>query len=117
MTDSLLSSVEEALHAYAQGQMVIVVDDEDRENEGDLVLAADFVTPQAINFMVTHARGLVCLAMRGALLDRLPDTHDGAAGTESQWLWYRLHFVGRSHAGCINWHIGRGSRRHHQDTD
>ena len=71
MTDSLLSSVEEALHAYAQGQMVIVVDDEDRENEGDLVLAADFVTPQAINFMVTHARGLVCLAMRGALLDRL----------------------------------------------
>lgn len=71
MTDSKLSSVEEALKAYAQGQMVIVVDDEDRENEGDLVLAADFVTPQAINFMVTHARGLVCLAMRGALLDRL----------------------------------------------
>lgn len=71
MSDSKLSSVEQALQAYAQGQMVIVVDDEDRENEGDLVLAADFVTPEAINFMVTHARGLVCLAMRGALLDRL----------------------------------------------
>ena len=71
MTESHLSSVEQALQAYAQGQMVIVVDDEDRENEGDLVLAADFVTPEAINFMVTHARGLVCLAMRGALLDRL----------------------------------------------
>ncbi|MFK7856864.1 MAG: 3,4-dihydroxy-2-butanone-4-phosphate synthase [Granulosicoccus sp.] len=71
MTDSILSSVESALEAYRLGQMVIIVDDEDRENEGDLVLAADFVTPEAINFMVTHGRGLVCLAMRGALLDRL----------------------------------------------
>ncbi len=71
MTDSILSSVDDALAAYRQGRMVIVVDDEDRENEGDLVLAADFATPEAINFMVTHARGLVCLAMRGALLDRL----------------------------------------------
>ena len=71
MTDSILSSVDDALALYRQGGMVIVVDDEDRENEGDLVLAADFVTPEAINFMVTHARGLVCLAMRGALLDRL----------------------------------------------
>ncbi|MFK7996030.1 MAG: 3,4-dihydroxy-2-butanone-4-phosphate synthase [Granulosicoccus sp.] len=71
MTESVLSNVDEALTAYARGQMVIVVDDEDRENEGDLVLAADFVTPEKINFMVTHGRGLVCLAMRGALLDRL----------------------------------------------
>ena len=71
MTDSILSSVEDALTVYRKGGMVIVVDDEDRENEGDLVLAADFVTPEAINFMVTHARGLVCLAMRGAMLDRL----------------------------------------------
>ena len=43
--------------------MVILVDDEDRENEGDLVLAADFVTPQAINFMAKEARGLICLAL------------------------------------------------------
>jgi len=71
MSSPILSSVESALHDYARGQMIIIVDDEDRENEGDLVLAADFVTPEAINFMVTHARGLVCLAMRGALLDRL----------------------------------------------
>ncbi|MBX2880544.1 MAG: GTP cyclohydrolase II [Granulosicoccus sp.] len=82
MSDSVLSTVESALEDYAKGRMVIVVDDEDRENEGDLVLAADFVTPDAINFMVTHARGLVCLAMRGALLDRLqipmmvPATHN-----------------------------------------
>ena len=71
MTESPLSDVDAALQAYAQGRMVIVVDDEDRENEGDLVLAADFATPGAINFMVTHGRGLVCLAMRGSLLDRL----------------------------------------------
>ena len=45
------------------GRMVILVDEEDRENEGDLVMAAEFVTPEAINFMVTHARGLVCLTL------------------------------------------------------
>jgi len=71
MTESLLSTVDEALQAYSQGRMIIVVDDEDRENEGDLVLAPEFATPEAINFMVTHGRGLVCLAMRGSLLDRL----------------------------------------------
>lgn len=71
MTKSLLSPIEEALDAYRQGKMVIVVDDEDRENEGDLTLAADFVTPEAVNFMATHGRGLICLAMRGAMLDRL----------------------------------------------
>ncbi|MFT6876616.1 MAG: 3,4-dihydroxy 2-butanone 4-phosphate synthase/GTP cyclohydrolase II [Granulosicoccus sp.] len=71
MSKSVLSAVEDALDAYRSGQMVIIVDDEDRENEGDVVLAAEFVTPETINFMVTHARGLVCLAMRGSLLDRL----------------------------------------------
>jgi len=54
-----------------QGRMVIMVDDEDRENEGDLVCAAEKVTPQTINFMATHGRGLICLAMDAALIDRL----------------------------------------------
>ena len=58
-----VSPTEEIIDAFRTGQMVILVDDEDRENEGDLVLAADFVTPEAINFMVTHARGLVCLTL------------------------------------------------------
>ncbi|MDB4222384.1 3,4-dihydroxy-2-butanone-4-phosphate synthase [Granulosicoccus sp.] len=71
MSKSVLSPIEDALDAYRSGQMVIIVDDEDRENEGDVVLAAEFATPETINFMVTHARGLVCLAMRGSLLDRL----------------------------------------------
>lgn len=56
----VLVTIQEALKEIANGQMIIVVDDEDRENEGDLVMAAQFVTPQAINFMSKHGRGLIC---------------------------------------------------------
>ena len=55
--------IEDAVEAIAAGRMVIVVDDEDRENEGDLTIAAEKVTPEAINFMVRYGRGLVCLSM------------------------------------------------------
>lgn len=58
-----IASVPEIVAELRAGRMVILVDEEDRENEGDLVLAAEFVTPEAINFMVTHARGLVCLTV------------------------------------------------------
>ncbi len=57
------SSIEEALEEIRQGRMIVVVDDEDRENEGDLTMAAEKVTPEAINFMATHGRGLICLPM------------------------------------------------------
>ena len=67
----MLASVEEALRDYAAGRMVIIVDDEDRENEGDLACAAEFVTPEAIAFMAREGRGLICLAMTGAQIDRL----------------------------------------------
>ena len=60
---TLISPVEDIVADMRAGRMVILVDEEDRENEGDLVLAADFVTPEAINFMVKHARGLVCLTL------------------------------------------------------
>lgn len=60
---SPFATIEEGLAAYRAGKMIIVVDDEDRENEGDLTMAASKVTPDAINFMATHGRGLVCLAM------------------------------------------------------
>ena len=59
----MLSSIEEILEDYRQGKMVILTDDEDRENEGDLLIAANKVTSEAINFMVSHARGLVCLTL------------------------------------------------------
>jgi 3,4-dihydroxy 2-butanone 4-phosphate synthase/GTP cyclohydrolase II len=68
---SPFATVEEAIDAIRAGRMIIVVDDEDRENEGDLTMAASAVTPEAINFMVTHGRGLVCLAMTPERLDQL----------------------------------------------
>jgi len=57
------ATIEEAIEDIREGRMVIVVDDEDRENEGDLTIAAQFVTPDAVNFMATHARGLICLCL------------------------------------------------------
>jgi 3,4-dihydroxy 2-butanone 4-phosphate synthase / GTP cyclohydrolase II len=60
---SVLSSVPEIVAELKAGRMVILIDEEDRENEGDLVLAAEFVTPEAINFMAKHARGLICLTL------------------------------------------------------
>ncbi len=63
--------VEEAVDAIREGRMVIVVDDEDRENEGDLTIAAEKTTPELINFMAKHGRGLICLPMTGDWLDRL----------------------------------------------
>jgi 3,4-dihydroxy 2-butanone 4-phosphate synthase/GTP cyclohydrolase II len=65
------NSVEEAIEDIRQGRIVIVVDDEDRENEGDLTIAAAKVTPEKINFMAKHGRGLICLAMTGQRLDEL----------------------------------------------
>jgi 3,4-dihydroxy 2-butanone 4-phosphate synthase/GTP cyclohydrolase II len=65
------NSVEEAVEEIRQGRMVIVVDDEDRENEGDLTAAAAKVTPETINFMAKYGRGLICLAMTGERLDQL----------------------------------------------
>jgi 3,4-dihydroxy 2-butanone 4-phosphate synthase / GTP cyclohydrolase II len=65
------STIDEALAAVRDGRMLIVVDDEDRENEGDLTMAASKVTPEAINFMARFGRGLVCLAMMPERLDRL----------------------------------------------
>lgn len=69
-TDSI-ERVHRALEDIAAGKMVILVDDEERENEGDLVMAADLVTPESVNFMARHARGLICLALEGARVDRL----------------------------------------------
>ncbi|MBI3947743.1 MAG: bifunctional 3,4-dihydroxy-2-butanone-4-phosphate synthase/GTP cyclohydrolase II [Armatimonadetes bacterium] len=67
----MFSTVEEAVREIAEGRFVIVVDDEDRENEGDVVMAAERVTPAAINFMETHARGWICVALTGERLDAL----------------------------------------------
>src|SRR5258705_11949669 len=65
------SPIPEVIEDLKAGRMVVLVDDEDRENEGDLVYAAEKITPEAINFMVTHARGVVCLALTNERCDRL----------------------------------------------
>src|SRR5512136_2033439 len=79
-------TVDEALADIAAGRMLIVVDDEDRENEGDFLMAAEKVTPEDINFMAKHGRGLICLPMAGQRLDelRIPpmtQTNTSAQGT------------------------------------
>lgn len=67
----MLSSVEKGIEDIKQGKMVILVDDENRENEGDLCMAAEYVTPEAINFMAKYGRGLICLSLAEEIADRL----------------------------------------------
>ncbi len=68
-----VAKIEEAIEEIRQGRMVILVDDEDRENEGDLTMAAEMVTPEAINFMAKYGRGLICLTMTAERCDQLSD--------------------------------------------
>ena len=71
MNTDFISSIDEILKDLKEGKMVIMVDDEDRENEGDITLAADFITPDKINFMALNARGLICVAIDGKILNKL----------------------------------------------
>lgn len=66
-----LAPIEEAIDAFKAGKTVIIVDDEDRENEGDLAIAGDFISPQAVNFFAKEGRGLICMAMAPYLIDRM----------------------------------------------
>lgn len=68
---NLFCSVEDAIEEIRNGKVIIVVDDEDRENEGDFICAAEYVTPDIVNFMITHGRGMVCVAVTGSRLDEL----------------------------------------------
>ena len=71
MSKKYISPVKELLEEIKNGGMIILVDDEGRENEGDLVIAAEFVTPEIINFMAKHGRGLICLSLDGEIVDKL----------------------------------------------
>jgi 3,4-dihydroxy 2-butanone 4-phosphate synthase/GTP cyclohydrolase II len=72
-----VSTIEEAIEDIRKGKMIILVDDEDRENEGDLTMAAEAVTPEAINFMAKYGRGLICLTLTPEKCDQL-GLNDGA---------------------------------------
>ena len=80
---SPFDSIEEAIKDIKRGQFVVVLDDEDRENEGDLVMAAEKVTPQTINFMAKHARGLICLALTPERVEELQLPPQAAENTAS----------------------------------
>ncbi len=67
----MFCTVEEAIEEIKEGKLIIVVDDEDRENEGDFICAAEYITPTLVNFMVTHGRGMLCAALTGKRLDQL----------------------------------------------
>lgn len=87
MSDKIqLDSIEDALHDYREGKMVIVVDDEDRENEGDLIVAAEKITPEQVNFMLKNARGVLCAPLtmsrcRELCLDRQVEDNTSVLGT------------------------------------
>ncbi|KPK79694.1 MAG: 3,4-dihydroxy-2-butanone 4-phosphate synthase [Gemmatimonas sp. SM23_52] len=83
MSKIAFDSVEEAIEAIRRGELVIVADDEDRENEGDLVCAAEKITPSVINFMATHGRGLICLSLTPERVEQLVLTAMGNHTTDS----------------------------------
>jgi 3,4-dihydroxy 2-butanone 4-phosphate synthase/GTP cyclohydrolase II len=78
-----MTSIHEALRRIRRGEMVLVVDDEDRENEGDLTMAAEWITPESVNFMLRWARGLVCMPCHGDRLDALEVGPMVPAGSET----------------------------------
>ena len=71
MKDFTFNTIEEAIAAIKAGKMVLVTDDEDRENEGDLIMAAQFCTGESINFMAKEARGLICMPADAEIMDKL----------------------------------------------
>lgn len=91
--------VEDAIEDIRQGRMIIVADDEDRENEGDLVCAASLVTPEIINFMITHGRGLVCVALTAERADELDLRPMSDINTESHQTGFTVTVDAAAHFG------------------
>ena len=102
--------IEEAIDDIRAGRMVVVVDSPDRENEGDLCMAAEYVTPDAINFMATHGRGLICLTLTPERCDELGAAPDGVAQPDA--VRDRLHGLDRGARGHRDRHLGRRSLAH-----
>ena len=88
------SEIEQVIEDFRNGKFVIIVDDEDRENEGDLAFASQMCTPEKINFMARYARGLICIAMEGKRLEA-SDTNDG----NPEHIRFKLHLLSRLKPG------------------
>ncbi len=108
-----ISSIEDVLEDLKQGKMIILVDDEDRENEGDLTIAAEKVTPEAINFMARYGRGLICLALSPDIVEQLRSASDGLR--QSFTLQDRLHSLRGGQNGRDDRDFGRRPGPHDSD--
>lgn len=93
MKPKTFDSIEGALRDIKQGKFIILVDDEDRENEGDLVIAAQFTTSRAINFMAQHARGLICLALTPERVEELHLPQQAADNTATFGTAFTLSLI------------------------
>ncbi len=85
MSKDVFDPIHEVIEAFRNGEIIVMTDDEDRENEGDLVCAAEKATPEAINFMIKHARGLVCVPMEEEMLSRLGLSHMVPANSSDKY--------------------------------
>ena len=104
------ATVEEAIEEFRQGRQIVLVDDEDRENEGDLALPAEKITPEAINFMAKHGRGLICLALTEDRCDELNLPPMSPVNTSA--LRHGLHRIHRRASRHHHRHQRRRSRHH-----
>ncbi len=104
------ASIPDAAADIREGRMIIIVDDEDRENEGDLVCAAEKITPEIINFMARHARGLICLPLTEERCDELHLSPQVADNTSR--LGHRVHGLDRSAPRSDHRNLSRRSRDH-----
>ena len=100
------NTIEEALAEIKAGHSIVVVDDENRENEGDVICAAEFATPDMINFMAVEARGLICLAMTGERLDELDLPLMVTKNTDSNQTAFTVSIDGAKH-----WGVSTGDRK------
>ncbi len=109
------ATIEQAIEDIREGKMVVVCDDEDRENEGDLTMAAQFATPEAINFMAKEGRGLICLSLTPERCDELG--LDLMAAKNESPFETALHRLGRGARGRHHGHLGARPRPHDPGGD
>ena len=103
--------VEELIEAIAGGDMVVMVDDADRENEGDLIVAADAVTEQQVGFMIRHTSGIICVPMLGERLDDLRLPMMVTVNTDVRRTAFTISI---DRAGDHHWHLGGRPSANHQ---
>ena len=105
-----LSPITDLIADLKAGRMAVLVDEEDRENEGDLIFAADFVTPEKINFMATHCRGLICMAITATHADRLNLVPMVAQNRSVHGTNFTVSIEAAQ--GVADRHLGQGPRAH-----